>query len=244
MAKTSTLYTPLKPPPALERPIPPTIPQKYFELPAGLMYLKVPTGTKYYDPIPVSSFTSLPPPQSVPNMTQILNDFYKGLDEQKQIANIASTDLPTFEETEKEGSKAAIAKKFDGAGWEPESIDEILQDRRAKRVENLAFEGNEGSFSNSDSESSRSSSDSEDDSRRSKRRRSPSPEGNWRTREREYGYGGGGYAVPAPAPVFSGFQSMMPGSEDSYDAFRTSRSYTFDKMRRNAEPGACFRCGK
>ncbi|ORY38254.1 hypothetical protein BCR33DRAFT_720948 [Rhizoclosmatium globosum] len=49
-------------------------PKLYYELPAGLMCLKVPIGSMYYDSLSVNSFNSLPPPKPISNISQILKD--------------------------------------------------------------------------------------------------------------------------------------------------------------------------
>ncbi|KAJ3132554.1 hypothetical protein HK100_005212 [Physocladia obscura] len=119
----------------------PARPQKYFELPAGIMQSKITASTKYYAPIPVASFNTPPDlKQNAPStdLAAALADFYDGIREQKIIVN-ERTKLcgDEFEEkhidNESGDPKEKQSRKFDGYGWEiGGKVEELIKARAAE----------------------------------------------------------------------------------------------------------------
>ncbi|KAJ3284372.1 hypothetical protein HDU79_008268 [Rhizoclosmatium sp. JEL0117] len=191
-------------------------PKLYYELPAGLMCLKVPIGSMYYDSLSVNSFNSLPPPKPISNISQILKEFNDGLEGQKALLKLDRDPV----------------MKFDSSGWETGLIDSVLNERFVERKQNPAFSKRNEEQQQDGYSSDGSASDSDNDSGNRKRKRSLTPERRWQG-GRDTGFG-----INESQPVFMG------NSHDQFDAFRSARSYNFARERRAVEPGACFRCGK
>ncbi|KAI8834234.1 hypothetical protein BJ741DRAFT_709848 [Chytriomyces cf. hyalinus JEL632] len=227
-------------------------PTKYCDVPAGLLCSKIPVGSTYYSPIPVSAFNDAVDPSLFDSkpLASVMTAFYAGLE--KQAIQLRSNVGSFQEKTAEDDSNA----QFDLLGWDTGSgIETLIRLRREKRKEPRDADLKRGrsryssdSDSRSDSRSSSGSSTSSYDRYRKRRSgsgsqsRSRSPPRS-QARDRSMSMG---WNQPNPGFDTPNFKQHGPSNNGMFDAFRSARSYTFnrDPVRRRGDAAACFRCGK
>ncbi|KAI8838457.1 hypothetical protein BJ741DRAFT_601117 [Chytriomyces cf. hyalinus JEL632] len=248
-APDATTLAPARPVVVPQRYAPQT---KYCDVPAGLLCTKIPMGSTYYSPIPVSAFNDAVDPSLFDSkpLASVMTAFYAGLE--KQAIQLRSNVGSFQEKTVDEDSTA----QFDLLGWDISSgIETLIRLRREKRKEPRDGDLKRGrsryssdSDSQSDSRSSSRSSTSSYDRYRKRRRgsgsqsRSRSPPRS-QPRDRSMSMG---WNQQNPGFDNRNFTQHGPSNDGMFDAFRSARSYTFnrDPVRRRGDAAACFRCGK
>ncbi|KAI8850520.1 hypothetical protein BC829DRAFT_442116 [Chytridium lagenaria] len=219
------------PAPHLHRP-----PEKYHQLPAGLMVPFITKDTPYYTPL---ASTVRGPTTTKADVKDAVDAFYAGLE---SLVKIGERD------TLEEGGDA----KIDKDGWEVGFLDGWMEERRRVRGGESGEEGggrrrrrrrssSASSVSSSSSTSSSSSSSSSSGSerrrrgRRDKRRqRSPSP-------HVRSGMGGQHGGIQCTDDIYTGFGGTAP--DEMFDAYRMAKAHHLSGPRRT-EVTACYRCGR
>ncbi|KAJ3234070.1 hypothetical protein HDU78_006058 [Chytriomyces hyalinus] len=128
-ASDATALAPAQPVVVPQKYAPPT---KYFDVPAGLLCSKIPVGSAYYSPIPVSAFNDAVDPSlfDTKPLASVMTAFYAGLE--KQVIQLRSN-VGSFQEKTAEDDSTA---QFDLLGWDTSSgIETLIRLRREKRKE-------------------------------------------------------------------------------------------------------------
>ncbi|TPX76980.1 hypothetical protein CcCBS67573_g01753 [Chytriomyces confervae] len=128
-ASDATTLAPTQPVVVPQKYAPPT---KYFDVPAGLLCSKIPVGSAYYSPIPVSAFNDAVDPSLFDSkpLASVMTAFYAGLG--KQAIQLRSN-VGSFQEKTSEDDSTA---QFDLLGWDTSSgIETLIRLRREKRKE-------------------------------------------------------------------------------------------------------------
>ncbi|KAJ3231765.1 hypothetical protein HDU81_003542 [Chytriomyces hyalinus] len=128
-ATDATTSAPMQPVVVPQRYAPPT---KYFDVPAGLLCSKIPIGSTYYAPIPVSAFNDAVDPSLFDSkpLASVMTAFYAGLEKQAIQLRI---NVGSFQEKTADDDSNT---QFDLLGWESNSrIDTLVRLRREKRKE-------------------------------------------------------------------------------------------------------------